>query len=86
MAYIQLGKENIRKFADYFGIDDCGFSNIPAKYSNIEINRFVNGELIGSYWCFPHGLDNYNDNGRNWKRNWKKYRKHQYRDYYSNIS
>jgi hypothetical protein len=72
------GKTNSTEFVSKFGIDEYGFTMIPAKYSNVQISRYVHAKLNCTY-CFPHGIDTINNHWHNQQRSWKTYRKTQYK-------
>ena len=59
---------------------DTGFVDIPTKFSNVQLSRIKNGELMGCSFCFPHGVETINNKWTQDLRCWKRYRKFQYRD------
>lgn len=74
-------KTNHRSFHRMYGTNEYGFSDIPEKISNIQIQRYVvagNDPSVCSR-CFPHGWETPNSHYSNTQKSWKEHRKSQYR-------
>lgn len=68
----------MKQLKNAFGVDEFGMEMVPNKISNIRISRLFNGENMGCFYCFPHGMETSNNKWTKDLKCWKRYRKTQY--------
>lgn len=68
-----------RGFVKAFGRTESGQEDSPAKIGSARASRIVHGDTTGCVYCFPHGIETYNNIWTKDLRCWKRYRKTQYR-------